>query len=332
MPAGMTIDETAKAIWTYLKDLGKNPIIGTDVGFQQPEVPKGHVNVSFHTYPIISHGRFADVDEISLDRYLRALADNNVDIAPITVHDTGSEAESDFWNVKWNLGRTTNSSNSHLNFFTHDKSDNMFHVIYKGKHISLVPAYEFPVTVPGVGGTIDMLSFMPNLSIGTNLRGDTEYTFEEFKAISDAAEGILIAPHPYTVNAGKIVKFRPAYDRERSQIRQQVFPNIDAAAVVSTNVAYMTSVNEAVERDFAEDRAPAIAIANDNAHVTGFLGAREVGRAGNIMDLKFKAYHNPGPELRAELEEKLRTGDFKPYLHYTPILSFLATVALNRTV
>jgi len=332
MPTGMTLDETAKATWTYLKDLGRDPLFGRHPKFQQPEVPKGQVNVSFHTYPCIPNDGLGNIDEVALDRYFRALADNGVDIAPIAVHSLGSKNESSFWDVKFHIGRNANGSTSHLNFFTHNEADNMFHVIYNGKHITLVPAYEFPVTVPGVDGTIDMLSFMPNNEFEGKIPLGYQFRFQEFKGANDRTDGLLIAPHPYTVNAGRVIKFRPAYGRERHQIRSQVFPNIDAAAVVSTNAAYMTAANEVVEEDFAADRSPAIAIANDNAHVTGMMGAREVGRAGNLMDLKFKAYNNSGPELRAELEEKLKTGDVKPYLHYTPILPFLATVALNRTV
>ena len=307
-----TQQEFIAANWEYFLNSIGGEVINT-VNLKRPKVSDCVVAADLHTHPYISSRR-------DLYDTLDILVRNQVGLCAMTVHGTGNEREMTYWQVKDVIKEDGLSID--LGFEDHGQA---FTVKRKGRQLTLLPAYEISVYVPGVNGTMDIIALMADKKF-TKAVTRQAMCADDFLDICHDHKAITIAAHPYTVHdpygPGKFFKFRLATEDERSAIAEHVFPHVDCIDLVATNVAWMTKSNRLVMQDYHGKP-----LANSDAHSTSHYTRMEIGRAGNIFQIDF---WNNGQQLREQLRKKISEGDFTPYLNYTPSLQFLFGVAFGN--
>lgn len=281
------------------------------VSAKQPRINDDEMIADLHAHPYISS---AD----NLHQTLDILVKNNVDLLALTIHGKGDFREFDFWKVKGLIEKRNLEEG--LGYV--DKGDS-FQLNHKGKTLTFIAGYEVYVSVDGIKGRIDIISLMPDKGFEKVIREGL--TFEEYLQINKDHDAIVIAAHPYTIwdpyGLNGFFKFRLATGEDRKRIRETVFPKVHGVDLVATNAAWMVRSNELLQQDY-----PRKPLANSDAHSPYNYTRKEIGRSGNIFELRLNNKSN----LKYLLRESITLGNFRTYLNYTPPLQFLLAIAFDK--
>ena len=307
----MQVLQPVMSTLSYLIETEPGSFVDTVPSVQQP-IYEGETNSDLHVHPFIS-------SQQDFQLTLEALVKHNFGLCAITTHGKPSPAEQDFWGVKKFF--EDDELAKHLDY---DDLGKAFQVTYQGKTLTFVGAYEMYVLLPGVHGTIDIVSLMPNQGFEHAVEHGLE--FEEYLTMNNDYGAIIIGAHPYTIwdpyGPFGLLRFRLATEEDRKRITDNFFPLVVTVDLVSSNCLWMIKSNALLQQDY-----PGKPLANSDAHAFDNYTRSEIGRSGNIFELE---EYRDGDQLREQLRQKITSNHFTTYHNHSPLFRFLSGIVINQ--